>query len=248
MDNKLIAQYGTEILSYRLRTARHKKRAQKEDAHKKLIALDREKRRLQLQSWNLGWEPLFPPVQKGWRRQFVLRPDVARGRHADFFAGILRKINTVDYHPRKDFTRKKGRKRWKKSVVRPQALKRLHRSEFERLSEKEKQFFYPQTRIEKWSREPVVRYVFNEPWRLVLRVSPNMIDKVRRVDLELEASIERINQYLDRRFLRQKLEKLRSGCAWYSRTTMEEELFRWRYPSGKKPVARMIEEAMEENI
>ena len=79
MDKKLIEQYGTEILSYRLRTARQKKRMQYEDFDKQLIQLHEEESALRSQKRNLGWEPLIPPVQKGWKRFFVLRDDVARG-------------------------------------------------------------------------------------------------------------------------------------------------------------------------
>ncbi|HVV04083.1 MAG TPA: hypothetical protein VHC96_07645 [Puia sp.] len=94
MDRKTIERYGADILCYRLRTARHKKRMQYEDLDKRLIALDKEQWALRKQQWNLGWEPLIPPVQKGWKRCFVLQGDVARGKHAEFFEGILKKINT----------------------------------------------------------------------------------------------------------------------------------------------------------
>lgn len=50
MDNKLIKQYGEDILSYRLRSARHKKRAQREAFDKQLIALHYEQKAL----WALG--------------------------------------------------------------------------------------------------------------------------------------------------------------------------------------------------
>jgi len=71
MDTKLIKQWGSEILSYRLRSARNKKRAQYEDFHKQLVQLGKERRALWVQKQNLGWEPLVPPVQKGWKRVFA---------------------------------------------------------------------------------------------------------------------------------------------------------------------------------
>jgi hypothetical protein len=42
MDTKLIKQFGTDILCYRIRTARQKKRMQYEDFDKQLIALNKE--------------------------------------------------------------------------------------------------------------------------------------------------------------------------------------------------------------
>lgn len=64
MDNKLIEQYGEDILCYRLRTARQKKRMQYEDFHKYLIRLSKEEKGLMKLKRELGWETLKPPVQK----------------------------------------------------------------------------------------------------------------------------------------------------------------------------------------
>src|SRR5690349_6246627 len=93
MDSKLVKQYGSEILSYRLRTVRQKKRMQYEDFDKKLLKLDKEETRLCKQKQVIIWEPLKPPVQRGWNRFFVLREDVATSKHAAFFENILKKIN-----------------------------------------------------------------------------------------------------------------------------------------------------------
>jgi hypothetical protein len=46
----------------------------------------------------MGYVPLEPPVQRGWKRTFVLRADVASSAKAVFYQGILDKINRVDYH------------------------------------------------------------------------------------------------------------------------------------------------------
>lgn len=73
---------------------RQKKRMQYEDFDKQLISLDKKRDDLQELKRNLGWEPLIPPVQKGWKRFFVLRDDVERSKHAEFFQNILKKINT----------------------------------------------------------------------------------------------------------------------------------------------------------
>jgi hypothetical protein len=102
MDTKLIQQYGEDILCYRLRTARQKKRMQYEDFDNQLIQLHKKENALNLQKRNLGWQALNPPVKKGWIRHFVVRDDVARSRHGDFFEALLKKINTYDYDWKKD--------------------------------------------------------------------------------------------------------------------------------------------------
>src|SRR4029078_1937661 len=103
MDTKFIQQYGEDILCYRLRTARQKKRMQYKDFDKQLIQLYQEERELYWQIRELGCVPLIPPFQRGWKRSFVLRDDVARSPQAKFFQNILDKINTRDWSYRKDF-------------------------------------------------------------------------------------------------------------------------------------------------
>src|SRR5882757_7565214 len=103
MDNQLIRQFGEEILSYRLRTARQKKRMQREDFEKRLLRLDRDRKKLVRQQNDLGYKPLIPPYQRGWNRSFVLKEGVTADKHKAFFQGILDKINTYDWSYRKDF-------------------------------------------------------------------------------------------------------------------------------------------------
>ncbi|PVD52548.1 hypothetical protein DC498_08475 [Terrimonas sp.] len=226
MDTKLIQQYGEDILCYRLRTARQKKRMRFEDFDKQLIQLDIKRRALWVKRNNLGCEPLIPPIQKGWKRFFVLREDVAGSKHAEFFQCILDKINTKDWSAKRDFKvrrRKLGRKIY---VVKPQKLLAPDEHHFRRLgfTEAERQLFYPELRYEKWCNHPVKRYVFAEPWRFVLRVQPNMIDKVRIKDAELESEIDKIDNYIERRDLEKRMGKILRGWhkyGWWDWKNME---------------------------
>lgn len=213
MDTKLIKQYGEEILSYRLRTARQKTRMQYEDFDKQLLALRRKQEELWARRRNLGWEPLCPPVQKGWKRFFVLRDDVARGKHAEFFQGILNKINTYDRSHKRDFLvryRRFGRKKYR---VKSQKLLEPCAHHFRKLgfTEAEQQLFYSRLYFENNCKMPVLRYVFTEPWRFVLKTEANMIDKVRIVDRELEAEIAFLSAYLEENMLQGRLDKLLDG-------------------------------------
>jgi len=58
---------------------------------------------------------LEEPYQRGWKRSFILREDVARCHAAEFYAILLAKINTETYSTNKGFTHKK-RRRGKKSA------------------------------------------------------------------------------------------------------------------------------------
>ncbi len=216
MDKQLIAQYGEDILSYRLRTARQKKRMQYEDFDKQLLRIERERKALYKQRYNLGWEPLVPPVQKGWKRFFVLREDVARSKQAAFYENILNRINTYDWSHRKDFMvkyRRFGRKKYK---VKGQQLLRPQSRDFEHLAftEVEKQQFHKEDEYDAHGRF-ITRYVFNEPWRFVLRVRPNIIDKVKKRDSNLDSRIRVINNNLNRNAYQYRLNKLLRGTGHY---------------------------------
>ncbi|MBP6430371.1 MAG: hypothetical protein KA319_01265 [Ferruginibacter sp.] len=210
MDTKIINQFGADILCYKLRTARQKKRMQYEDFDKQLIRLDKKERDLYLQKRNLGWEELKPPVQKGWVRHFVVRDDVARSKYGEFFEGILQKINTYKYSWKKDFTKKKRKLGKKIYVVRTQELLKPREYEFVKMkfTDVEKQFFTEEWELN-WNKQPIKRYVFTEPWRFVLKVKPYMIDKVRINDAVLEKQLKEIDNYLERNDFKKRLCKVK---------------------------------------
>jgi hypothetical protein len=243
MDTKLVREYGTEILSYRLRTVRQKKRMQYEDFDKQLLEIGRRQTELYRQQRNLGWEPLIPPVQKGWKRFFVLRDDVARSKHSDFFENILNKINTCDWSHRKDFMVKYRRYGTKKYRVKKQSLLRPCEWKFNRIgfTEDEKRFFY-----EVWEtdcrKQQVKRYVFSEPWRFVLRVRPNIIDQVKKRDALIEKELQEIWNYLRRNRYCRRLDKLRYGSDRYWR---DHEDLREKNMLKNKPVHLILQEIDE---
>jgi hypothetical protein len=243
MDTKIIKQYGEDILCYRLRTARHKKRMQYEDFEKKLIGLYKEERSLYKQIRELGWEPLIPPVQKGWKRFFVLRDDVARSKHAEFFQNILKKINTYDWSYRKDFMIRKRRFGRKKYVVKEQKLLKPWECHFKKLdfNEYERQMFHEEYHYRQWSKGPIKRYVFNEPWRFVLRVRPNMITKVRKTHEVIEARLREIATYLKRDNNRNRQTKLLYGDSrkYYWKRA---ELIKKKNPLKNKSIQQIMDE------
>lgn len=242
MDIKLTRQNGEDILCYRIRSRRNKIRAQYEDFHKELIQIHKEERELYKQKQNLGWEPLVPPVQKGWKRLFVLRQDVARSKYADFYSGILAKINTVQWSHRKDFMKKKRAFGRKKYVIREQYLLKPDEYQFQKsgFTEAEKAQFHEEWSYEKFRGRFVKRYVFNEPWRFVLKVQPNIIDKTRKRDPVLEARIKEIDEYLERNNYRPILLKLLYGDN-YRNWNVGEKL-KEKNPLKNKPLEKILDE------
>jgi hypothetical protein len=203
---------------FRIRSARRRKRARKDDYDKMLLRLDREDDALYQQIQSLGWTELKPPIQRGYIRFFVLRDDVQKSKQAAFYEGILKKINTTQWSHDRAFRKKKKKKRFGKKVysVREQDLRDVEPQEFEKqFSEKEKFYFYPTLVHTKQRKKACTVYRFVEPWRFVLRVQPDMITKVRIQDLDLENARSRILRVTQHPINRRRLERLRSGNAFH---------------------------------
>ena len=200
MDYKLIKQFGVEILSLRIRSQRNRNRMRIRDLDKHLIALWHESNLMHRERNNPCWDPVSPPVQKGWKRFFLLREDLAKSDSASFFEGILKKINTYNWSYRKDFKvrkRKNGRKTY---VVKDQYLYKPAEREYLEMNftEEEQKYFHVEFHIENWSRGPVKRYAFNDPWRFVLKVKPNMVNRMRRLDSEIQSRLDNTDNYIKR--------------------------------------------------
>jgi hypothetical protein len=225
---------------YRLKSKRRRIRLRKKDQEKHLLGLHRAENKIRRQIRNLGYEPLIPPVQKGYKRIFVLRDDVQRSQQAAFFTGLLRKIDTVQYSDTKAFTKKKRRRGRKIRVPREQKL--LAPSEWEwgqmKLTEAEKVYFAPVT---VWDRagEPRTVYQFREPWRFVLRIVPNLITEVRIKDAVLEQMEDEIDRYLsfnDRRHRLSRLLGRPGGYRWD-----EGERVKYKNPLRNRPLRDILD-------
>jgi len=224
---------------FRLKSARRRKRLQQKGQEKHLLFLHRERNRLYRQIHNLGYEPLIPPVQKGYKRIFVLREDVRISGQGAFFAELLKKINSVQYSDTKAFTKKKRRRGRKIRVPCEQQLRVIHESEWrqKKLTEAEAIYFAP---VQVWDRagEPRTVYQFREPWRFVLRVVPNLITEVKIKDNLLEKQIAAINRYLsfdDRQYRQTRL----LGCP-VSNPWREGELPKYKNPLRNQPLREIL--------
>ncbi len=227
--------------SFRLKSKRRRKRLQKKDQEKHLLLLHREENKVRRQICNLGYEPLIPPVQKGYKRIFVLCDDVQRSKQAAFFAGLLKKINTVQYSDTKAFTKKKRRRGRKIHVPREQKLLSIHEWEWgqKKFTEAEAVYFEPVT-VWDWSGEPRTVYQFREPWRFVLRVVPNLITEVRIKDAVLEQKEDEIDRYLSFNNRRYRLTRLLGRPAndgW-----QEGNLPKYANPLRNRPLREILDE------
>ncbi len=225
---------------FRLKSKRRRIRLRKKDQEKHLLRLHREENRLRRQIRNLGYEPLVPPVQKGYKRIFVLREDVRISRQGPFFAELLKKINSVQYSDTKAFTKKKRRRGRKIRVPREQQLHVIHAWEWreKKLTEAEAMYFAP---VEVWDRagEPRTVYQFREPWRFVLRIVPNLITEVKIKDSLLEKQVAAIDRYLSFNDRLCRLTRLLGRPVSYR--WRDGELPKHKNPLRNKPLREMLD-------
>lgn len=235
----------------KLKTARQKKRLQKKDADKQLLQLDRLQDTLLLQKRTLPWVPLAEPYQKGWKRSFILREDVARSAQAEFYETLLAKINTVEYAPDKAFMRKKKGRKKKGREVRPQYLRsfclREWRHPDNKLSPVEKALFYPKEFRSKDGKTMHTRFVYAEPWRFVLRVRPHMITEVRMVDEVLEQQLQYISNHIDHHHLQPRMLKLTRGRNWKCKWHFSD-IQKYKNPLKNKPLHTILELVYNDTI
>jgi hypothetical protein len=246
MDTKIINEFGQEILCYKLKTARQKKRALKKSKEKQLIQVDRKQTALYKIQRNIPYIDLEVPYQKGWKRFFILREDVARSNKAVFYQNILEKINTTIVSNRKDFKKKKNVKGKRIDIVTAQFTKPLTQVEFIKLrfTDKETAYFSWELVKEKHTNRYVKMLVFNEPWRYTLKTIPNIITQAKMIDEQLESEISEINNFIEKQYLQHKINKARSITTNYRWKKLEKP----KYTFKKKNVLEWLNEMEQDGL
>jgi len=230
------------VPSSRLKTKQRKRRLQKTDADKNLIGLYKKLKTVREEIRNLGYEELVPPIQRGFKRTFVLRPDLENSKDADFFKLLLQKINTVQYCPRRNFKIKKKRRGKKVYIDLPQSLMDLQEHEYKKklLTDKEKLFFKEEWGYRYSKTNLCKTYVFSKPWKFVLKIEPNMITKAKIIDPLLLQQQAEIEELMEQRNLYARLNTLTAGHSSYRfRGNLKEKN---KYKSLKKIHVREINE------
>ena len=203
-------------LTGRFVTAKRKQRRIRNALDKQLRALYNELLEVRNAQRNAVFVDRKPPVQRGWKRFFILRPDLEKIKDAAFFLELLEKINTITYSHRKDFKMKKRRNRKRMYVEKEQRLHEPRPWELSRLqlTEKEMNYFKLVKVPIGNSTKTYDKYVFTEPWRFVLRIRPNMITQVRVIDPALISREKQIDNFLERRNLVPRMSKIIHGHSW----------------------------------
>jgi len=218
---------------------------------KKLRRMDKVWRRVYNQIRDLGYEDLNPPIQRGYKRLFVLTEETKYSKRADFYQELLDKINTIRYSPHKTFKEKKRRiGKWKYKIKNEQILEEIDSWVFHngrKFTDEEKELFHPVEYYDFCMKKYRTKYVFMEPWRYVLRTRPNMITKVQIKDSELEKYEGELSDYLDKYKNRARLYKMKSKkYSWKKILNEKEDIKRYQYNSFVNIPLHLVEEMYRE--
>ncbi len=240
-----------DLLSYRLRTAQQKKRLQKKDFDQQLRRMEQRDSQLRKEIFTLPLVPLKIAYQKGWKRFFVLTLEVSKSSAASFYQELLNKINTFQHSPDKSFRNPRRRKQKKVPGVQQQELRRFHESEWrwfsQQLTEREKGLFYRQ---EKWihsKKPPEVYYIFQEPWRFQLRISPFIITHIKQIDSLLESESQQLDNYITTHYLHPRIQRICYGKRFHWHDPEPDRRTR-NATNIKEPLPDVIRKSREHNI
>ncbi len=231
MSKRLLKREKHNILEKELRALHTKERELCKESH---ITIELEK-------------PLFV----GYEKFFVFRSDVLGRPDFPIMEKLLTQINTVLSSENKHFTKKVRRKtklanreKGKKTIDIEHKTKDLEVHEWEKLSAKEKAFFFPTTSTKYRNYTTGVRTVFRwfYPWMLVAKTKKSYVTsiKVRNPDIESENAY--IDALLEQRNLRGKMGKLLYGHYKYRYSNRESMRSSLREKEMKKDMRRELAE------
>ncbi len=179
---------------------RQNKRLTIESADKKLIRM--RKRMFELWSIRrkLPYIPLDKPIQRGFKKSYVLREAESRRKDARDLSRILGVINHTIYCKNEDFKSKKYHNNQMEDI--PHTLRHIPDNQWDKLEwpDHYKKWFTYETRTKQGAfgtHYEVKGYYFKFPWMFEPKTSPNFITHVQEVDPNVESEIKEINQYFD---------------------------------------------------
>lgn len=165
-------------------------------ADRKLIAAVREYHDLTPRLYKII--KLDQPIQRGWRRLYVLSEHVASRRDRQILEAILAVIGTVVVHHSRDFCRRRGRS--KKLVEIEQPLRPIPIHEWQRKNYPEKWFrYFRYELILEWNRHWQPYWVCKQPSVYELKIERNWLWYFREVDPAIETRMSELDRWLKSR-------------------------------------------------
>lgn len=109
------------------------------------------------------------------------------------------------------------------------------------LNELEKAHFHLHEKWDNKGKTAKIVYRFSEPWRYVLKITPNMVTHVKMLDSHLEQNIQLLNNFITHNQIEARIYKLTGGAYHYWKWA---KIDKQRYIESKKEALLQIREAI----
>jgi hypothetical protein len=194
---------------------RKKRRKTLEEFDKTLIKLSKRRNELYRMRMKLPMIKLDKPIQKGWKKGFILREDINRHPNVIEIKKMLEVINQYIYSDNIEFKVKKYHSKQNEDKV--HALKHIPEKSWDKLGWPEHyktRWFKLSTKLKltPYGGSYMVKgYWFKYPWMFVTEITPNIITHVRAEDPNIRKELAEIERYFEANEGHYRLAKLRGG-------------------------------------
>jgi len=184
-------------------------------ADRQILAAIRERKTLSRKRYKTT--RLESPVQRGWRRFYVLAEHASNRRDRPMLEAILRVIGPVVVHHSRDFRRRRGRPRKFLEIQQPLRPIPLHEWERKNYPREWVCYFRYELLLER-NRHWQPYWVFRQPSLYQFKVGRNWLWYFREVDPAIETRLSELDRWLMGRGRQQRYDWLRG----------RRQRYRWR--------------------
>jgi hypothetical protein len=176
------------------------RRLNKESHIKELRKLWEEKEKVFDAICSLGWVELEKPIRDGWVRTFTLRDDFTRRSDKDTYEDLLNIINNKCYCSNKSYLKKNYQT--KKMMPIEQYPNELNQSEFDKIPDRLKKFFYKSVEVGYYAfssyKYEKIKYKLIDTYMFVYKIEKHYKTKIKLIDRNLESEYSRLSNFLSR--------------------------------------------------
>jgi len=195
---------------------RRQKSMNRKDTDKKILAMEAKRGQLIKAKNGMRLVELPEPIRTGYKKFFVIRPDIAAGDDVDLYKQILPYVQNTIYSNNREFlvkdykTKKMLPKPHKPANIEHKVWNTLVDAKFNSRQSGMFERVWKQTGL----KNPKIgkfEYLFTKDWAFAEKIEPHYKTHTLLLDPDLESELQQINNRIDRNNLWPKINKL-LGC------------------------------------
>jgi hypothetical protein len=166
---------------------------------KQVLALEREAKELWRAKREKPWIKLDEPIQRGWKRFFVLRDDVKNRSDAPIIREVLKRVNVTQYCDNEEFEDYNWKaEQWYPRRHDPKPIGIGEAEKDPTFNARHRKFLLRGT---DWHyhhgwRKLIDGYWFKDKWMLDQKVEPHFVTHYQELDSDIETRLAEIDKHL----------------------------------------------------